>query len=262
MKYKLLASDMDGTLFGKDYIISEENKLAIRKIKEMGVFFVLSTGRPKQAVEKYVTELGLENCPLILNNGAMVTVGDEIIYNLTINDEISKKVVYEGRKVNTEMICWSKNKFYAEKDSPYVQWYKKIPQIEPIFVDDLTAVKDITKFVWFNPENVTKEYHFKYSQVFKDSLNVSPSRVDFLEFYDKSCSKAIALDIIGKRFNILPEEMVAVGDGFNDLSMIEFAGLGVAVENAPKEVKDKADFVTLSCEKNGVKALIDRFFIK
>ena len=261
MKYKLIASDMDGTLFDESYQISSENKDAIKRAIENGVFFVLSTGRPRQAVEKYIKELSLEAFPIIIFNGATVLIGDETIYNLTLDDNLSEMVVREGRRRNTDMVCWSNNRFYAERDCEYVQKYKNIPNIEPIFVDDLTKVKEITKIVWFNPPIVTAKYHKELSEKFKGQLNVLPSRVDFLEFFNKDCSKAVALDIIGKRLGIKPNEMIAIGDGFNDLAMLEFAGLGVAMENAPKEVKEKADLVTLSCKNNGVKALIDRFLV-
>ncbi len=261
MKYKLIASDMDGTLFDESYEISSENKDAIKRAIEKGVYFVLSTGRPRQAVEKYVKELSLEKFPIIIFNGATVLMGDEIIYNLTLQDELSTKVISEGRSRNTEMVCWADNRFYAERDCEYVQRYKKIPQIEPIFVKDLTKIKNITKIVWFNPPEITTKYYDELAEKFKGRLNVLPSRADFLEFFNIDCSKAVALDMVGKRLGIKPSEMIAVGDGFNDLAMLEFAGLGVAMENSPIEVKERADFVTLSCKNNGVKALIDRFLV-
>jgi Cof subfamily protein (haloacid dehalogenase superfamily) len=91
------------------------------------------------------------------------------------------------------------------------------------------------------------------------SVNFHTSQPIYLEFVDRNASKAIALEKLGQYYNIKREEMIAVGDGFNDLSMIEYAGLGVAMENAPDEVKKAADFLTLSNEEDGVAFVIEKF---
>jgi hydroxymethylpyrimidine pyrophosphatase-like HAD family hydrolase len=83
----------------------------------------------------------------------------------------------------------------------------------------------------------------------------------FLEFVDQKVSKAIALEKMGEFYGIRREEMIAIGDGFNDLPMIEYAGLGVAMDNAPAEVKNAADYITLSNDEDGVAKVIDLFVL-
>jgi hydroxymethylpyrimidine pyrophosphatase-like HAD family hydrolase len=82
-----------------------------------------------------------------------------------------------------------------------------------------------------------------------------------MEFVDVKASKAIAMEQIGNHYGIKQSQMIAVGDGFNDLSMIEYAGLGVAMANAPEEVKKRADYITLSNEEDGVAHVINKFIL-
>lgn len=259
LDYNLIACDMDGTLFGADFTISQNNVNAIKGAISKGCYFVLSTGRPMQATTRFVAQLGLENVPIILFNGAMVLHMGKPIYNLTLEQKDFVKIVEYARQAGVEFICWSKNMLFAEKNTPQVQEYKKIPNIEPIFVNDLTKIDCVTKVVWFaSAEETTKNFadmKLKMGNV----VNVHPTRATFLEFVNKNCSKAIALDVVCKTLGVDKTKTIAIGDGFNDLSMLNFAGLGVAMENAPEEVKSQADFVTSSCQENGVKRVIDRF---
>ena len=260
MEYKLLACDMDGTLFGADYVISNENKTAIKNMVKKGYYFVLCTGRPLKAVEKFIRELEIENQPLILNNGVDIYCNGQQIYKCVLKQNLVKQIVELGREKGVEMIAWQNDKFYAEKDGKWVRYYENIPNIKPTFVDDLTILDQVTKIIWFQNDDLTKKYHREFGEIFKNKLNVTPSRKEFLEFFSIESSKANALKIIGEKLNVSQAETVAVGDGFNDLSMINYAGLGVAMANAPDKVKESADFVTLSCEENGVNHLIGRFF--
>lgn len=259
MEYKLLASDMDGTLLDSRSELSAENTLAVKRLVDSGKFFVLTTGRPYQAVTKYVQALNLENMPLILYNGAMVVIGKERVLNLTIPDELVAEIAKIGHDRRSTMICWANDKLYAEYDGEKLRNYMKISDVLPEIIPDLSVLKNVTKFVWYDsPEETIRNYK-ELSEKYKGKLNVHPSRKDFLEFVNKDCSKAKALEIIAERLSIKRSEIIAVGDGYNDLSMLRWAGLGVAMENAPDEVKNQVGLVSPNNDKNGVKWLIERF---
>ncbi len=261
MRFKLIALDMDGTLLDGKCLISEKNRQSIKKAKERGVYVVLATGRAFEPVEKFVCELGLENDPLILYNGAMVLLGKTKIFELSLEKEDSSTIVREARGKKIPLICWSDGKLYAEEDGESVRFYQKILGVRAHFVDSLLEVENVTKFVWFVDSDKMSEVYGDMSARFGDRFNVHPSRADFLEFVNKRCSKGLALEKVCEKLGVSRERTIAVGDGINDISMIDFAGLGAAMENAPKAVKSHADFVTSSCEKSGVSELIDRFLI-
>lgn len=90
-------------------------------------------------------------------------------------------------------------------------------------------------------------------------MNVFRSEPFFLELVPNGIDKARSLAVLLEELNMKPEDMIAVGDGFNDLSMIKFAGLGVAMANAQEVVKQGADYITLSNEEDGVAAVVDKF---
>ena len=259
MKFKLLAADIDGTLINSKGQLTDRTISAVKKLIEKGYYFVLSTGRPYQGIVKFINALGLENMPYILYNGAMVMAGGETIYSLTLPKEIACEIVEEGHKRNSTQICWANNQLYSEFDSEKVRFYKAISGVEPIIVDSLAEVSDkgITKLVWYDDPVSTAEYFNEMEELMGDEVNVHPSRVDFLEFVNKGCSKAVALNIIANKFNLDISETVAIGDGFNDLPMLTAAGLGVAMGNANDKVKAQCGVVTDTCDNDGLAKFIE-----
>ena len=258
MDYKLIAVDMDGTLLNTKSQLTDETVKAVRLAMDKGVKFVLSTGRPYEAIVPFIAKLGVEKMPYILYNGAMVMVDGEIIYSCEIDVISALKIVEEGHKRNANMICWSKNKLYAEQLNERVIKYKSISDVTPIIVEDLSVVakKGLTKFVWLDDIPTTNKNFEELEALLGDKINVHPTRVDFLEFVSKDCSKATAMGILENRYGILNSQTVGVGDGFNDVAMIDYAGLGVAMQNAPDGVKAHADMITDSCDNDGVAKLI------
>lgn len=263
MNYKLLAADIDGTLLNSKGQLTDRTISAVKKLIDKGFMFVLSTGRPYQGITKFINALGLENMPYILYNGAMIMEGGETIYSLTLQEDIATKIVEEGHKRNSTQICWANNQLYSEFDSEKVQFYKAISGVEPVIVENLAEVSKlgITKLVWYDDPASTAMYHEQMQTLMGNVVNVHPSRIDFLEFVNKECSKAVALNIIAEKFNIDISQTVAIGDGFNDLPMLTAAGLGVAMGNANDKVKTKCKMVCCSCDDDGLARFIEDYLL-
>lgn len=259
--FRLMATDMDGTLLKSDGKISDTTILSIKKVVDSGKFFILSSGRPLQAVTKYLSILGLEKMPFIIYNGAKVVYNGKVVFDLKLCDKDVELIVNEGERRSMTMICWADDKLYANVYNDKVQRYKRIGGIEPIIVDDLSKINDVTKIVWYGSIEETKRYHKEMSDFLSGKVNVHPTRVDFLEFVNKDCSKGVALKIVCDLMGVDVKNAIAIGDGFNDIPMIELAGLGVAVGNADQKVKDKADLVAETCDDLGVEKIIEKFLI-
>jgi Cof subfamily protein (haloacid dehalogenase superfamily) len=260
--YKLVAADMDGTLLDSNGGISAKTIAAIKKAAEKNVIFTVCTGRPIQGVEKYSHALSLD-VPFITYNGAMIVMGrsKEIIYQQDVEPEDARSVLKIARELGTTFIVWSNNKLYASTLNDKVHSYKQLSGVEPIKIEDdeMLVKQGITKLLWINtPEELTHYQDLLKSRL-SDSISYYTSKPTFLEFVNSKVSKAVAMEKLGEHFGIRREEMIAVGDGYNDLSMIEYAGLGVAMENAPDEIKAKADFVTLSNDNDGIAYLLEKF---
>lgn len=263
MKYKLIAADMDGTLLNSQSVITEKTRDAIHRVVEKGVIFTICTGRPIQGVERYNDVLNLDS-PFITYNGAMIVMGKsrEILFEQHLTPDGARDVLTWGKRFNTTMIAWSNNKLYVNALNDRVNEYKWLSGVEPVLITDEEEIinNDITKILWYDrPEEIER-----FQEILKDKLGEGvtycTSKPAFLEFFDSRVSKAVAMEKIGERFGIKREEMVAIGDGFNDLSMIEYAGMGVAMANAPEEIKKKADYITLSNDDDGVAYFLDKFF--
>ncbi len=265
MAYKLMAVDIDGTLVNSKGILTEKTKQAIKLATESGLIFSISTGRPIQGVEFLNKELQL-NVPFITYNGAMVVMGEtkEVLYEQKMTQKSAKAVIDLGKKYKTTILVWADNKLFITEDNEKTDKYKSISSVEPLLVDSFDEIikNGVTKILWYDDIDTINHYQDTVGQYLDETINLHTSRPYFLEFVDRNASKAIAMEKIGEQFGIKQSEMIAVGDGYNDVSMIEYAGLGVAMANAPQDIKDLADYVTLSNDEDGVADVIYKFVLK
>ena len=261
--YKLIASDMDGTLLRSDRTISEETKEAIRNIKDKGAVFVLSTGRPLIAVEKYNELLNL-NCPVILYNGAMIFdfSNRKVLFEVFLDFEYAKYIWDEGNKKKLEMYVWANNDLYTNFINDKVYDYIVESHAEIHKLDDIKDIKgkNITKIIWDEDPELLKRYIKELDEIkFNEKVNYCTSMSYYLEFFNKETSKKVAIQKLEEIYGIKREEVIAIGDGKNDMEMIKYAGLGVAMDNAIDEVKKVAKVVTKSNNEDGVLEIIKKF---
>ena len=262
MKYKLVAADMDGTLLNSRGEITSATVAEIRRLADKGVVFTVSTGRPMQGVAKYKELLGLTG-PVITYNGAMiVNAGDNrVLFEQGLLREDARKIWELGQKYNTTMCIWAGNRLYGNRLDERIHDYKKLSGVEPVLAEDIETLLDIgiTKILWYDEVERIEAFLAQLSTDLFCEVSYCTSKPTFLEFFSKKVSKAIAMEKIGEILGISREETVAIGDGLNDLSMIQYAGLGVAMGNATKEVKENAQFITDTNEEEGVRKVLERF---
>ena len=132
-----------------------------------------------------------------------------------------------------------------------------------LLMEDEEALLDqgITKILWYDEVPSINQWQEELKDVEFDSVTFCTSQPFFLEFFNSKVSKAVAMEKIGEIYGISREEMIAAGDGYNDLAMIEYAGLGVAMENAVDGVKAVAQYITASNEEDGIAKVIEEFIL-
>lgn len=265
MGYKLVALDMDGTLLNSKGEISKRTLEAIHKAQDKGVLVTACTGRPLQGVDKYNGLLEIDG-PVIIYNGAMIvhTRTREILFEEKLNTEDARRILELGKKYNTTMCVWSQNKLYGNVLNDRINEYKKLSDVVPHLIEDYEELlaQGITKILW--NDEVERVNHFLEvleKEAFQ-AVSFCTSKPIFLELFSSKVSKAVAMETIGKLYHIDQSEMIAIGDGKNDLSMIKYAGLGVAMGNAPDEVKEEADVVTSSNDCDGIAEIIESYILK
>ncbi len=265
MKYKLMAVDIDGTLLNDKSELTENTKKTIKNAVERGLIFTIASGRPIQGIEGLNKQLNLD-VPFITYNGAIVVMGKsrQIMYQRELSPNDSNDIVNLAQKYKVTYMVWKDGQLCVPEFSEIVHKYMQISSVVPVKIDNLDnhLENGVTKILWYDTAEKIVEYQNQIGKYLSENVNFYPSRPCFMEFVDAKASKAIAMEQIGNYYGINQSEMIAVGDGFNDLSMIEYAGLGVAMANAPAQVKERADYITLSNEEDGVAHVINKFILE
>jgi len=267
MKYKLIASDMDGTLVNDKSELTERTKTAILKAVEAGVFFVTATGRPFCNVQM-VNELFNVDMPFIVFNGAAAYMGKsgKLLFERFLDFDLAFEAFEIGQKLGMAQILWTGPRLWANRRCDKTEDYHSFSKgLDMSIITDLTAIKGevrgISKVLWIDDPVNIKKLSVEMNDHFATRLQCVSSMPHFLEFISNDAGKGTALAEIGKMLGIDRNEMIAIGDGYNDVSMLEYAGFGIAVENAPAGVKVVCDHVTLSNNEDGVAEVIDKFIL-
>ena len=264
MKYRLIAADMDGTLLNSKNEITPRTVKAINEARDAGVIFTLCTGRPLRGVKKYINQLGLD-CPVITYNGAVVVHSKtgEIIFSQDMDKADARKVYNLAREKGTMFIIWSRNRLSASEFSEKTEFYEEITATKAQLITDFEKIlsQGVTKILWYDDRDILDKWADEFSQMDFRHTTFAKSRAYFLEFFSNKTSKAVAMEKLGEYYGITREEMIALGDQVNDLPMIEYAGFGIAMENAVERVKAVADYITSTNEEDGVARAIEKFVL-
>lgn len=268
---KLIASDFDGTLITDDQVITEKTKSAIFEARKRGAKFVIVTGRGYMTVASRAKEIS-NDMPIVCLNGAYVRDEKEIYYKKTLSKEMVIKTLEIVKKYGCRFHVYNENqvislenkfweKFYKIWKKELGDNYKSILVTEESYESIIENYgNDVLKFLLFDtdPERL-REIKAEFDN---EDVQTSSSNPYNIEIFNKEASKGLALKSIAEKFNINREEIMALGDGDNDISMIEFAGIGVAMGNSFGDVQKRADYVTLSNNEEGVAEAIKRFCLE
>ncbi|MFV8323177.1 Cof-type HAD-IIB family hydrolase [uncultured Flavobacterium sp.] len=264
MKYKMLVLDMDDTLLNDDHTISNENKVMLSKARELGVHIVLASGRPTPAMIAYAKELQLDNSYMISYNGAVITdlKEDKVIFEQTLTQGQIHELYDYSLKSKTHIITYVNGKIVSETDSEYIEIEKNITGLEHnkvvSFKEEVQS--SAVKCILLEEPGYLKEVE-KDLKAAMPHLSVSMSKPFFLEVAQNGIDKGASIKFLAERLNILQSEIIAVGNAGNDLTMIEYAGLGVWVDNVDPELRDKGDVIVASNNNHGVAEVVRRFIL-
>jgi Cof subfamily protein (haloacid dehalogenase superfamily) len=264
MKYKMLVLDMDDTLLTDDHIISKENAAMLSKAQELGVYVILASGRPTPAMIAYAKELKLDNSYMISYNGAVITdlKEDKIIFEQTLTQEQIHELYDYSLKSKTHIITYLDGKIVSETDSEYIDIEKNITGLEH---NKVVSFKDEVKSAAIKCILLEEPAYLK--EVEKDlratmpHLSVCMSKPFFLEVAQNGIDKGASIKFLAEKLNIHQSEIIAVGNAGNDLTMIQYAGLGVWVDNVDPELRDKGDVIVASNNDHGVAEVVRRFIL-
>jgi Cof subfamily protein (haloacid dehalogenase superfamily) len=270
-KIKLIACDMDGTLLDDDKQISRENIEAIAKLKTRGIYFVIATGRHDSMVKSYLDTLGLE-MPVISCNGAMVRepFSNHLFSSIPLLSDQVLVIIQACKLHHADYHIYARDVIYGETLTSRMFYYnernKTLPDRDKI---KLLVSRDFKKYVADNTGELYKvliipprqeDFIAIQKEIFKSTgLHAFQSDSELLDVSQKGITKAHAIQVLCNELNIDRSETAAIGDQLNDLDMIEYAGVGVAMKNAVPRVKEAAQIITETTNhQNGVAEALER----
>lgn len=278
MKYKLVCIDMDGTLLNSKKIVSDVNKNAIKKAHELGVNIVITTGRVYENAAFYSNLIDVQS-PVIASNGAIIKDkdSDDVIYKKPLGIQNINQIINLCNKHKVKPNFNTHNSFICGSRFVYML-------VSRFFLKSMSSANEGTLKMEYVKDsyNLIKKLEQNYNDIIKcEIIHISTKKINALrqqlqglkdievvssskyniEITAKSVSKGKAVEALANYYKIRREEIITIGDSENDLSMIEYGGLGVAMGNASEQIKSKADYITDTNDNDGVAKVINKFIL-
>lgn len=269
-KIKAIVMDVDGTLTNEKKEIPEKTKKVLKKAQANGIRLILASGRPTTGLMKFGKELEMDknNGLFVAFNGSKVINCEnmEELFNEPMSVEEGKAVLEHMKKFNVKPMIDKGEYMYVNNvfdnkihdktgnEINIIEYESRGGNYKLCEKDDLAAFVDykLNKILTAGEPDYLEAHYKEMMEPFKNKLSCMFTASFYFEFTAKGIDKAKALDTVLKDLNISSDEIIAFGDGQNDLSIIKYAGIGVAMGNAVDELKENADEITLSNEEDGI----------
>lgn len=266
--YRLLVIDIDGTLVNRSGTISEKDREALCRVRERGISVALSTGRGLQATMGIIKDLSLDSYHISFD-GALVShpASSEEIYVCPIAKDLVRLMVDTAHRCRVDLELFTATHYFVERETWSTEAHRDFFGVNYTIVDfnEVWQRERILKggLVTTNAGEASRAADFRSrldNQVhFSQAKTPAYPSVDFINILAPGVSKGKALEKLATHLNVPLREVIAAGDGINDVSLLTTAGLAIAMGNALDEVKAIADYVTLDVDHSGLAAAIDRF---
>lgn len=269
MSYKIVFSDIDGTLLNKDRELSERTIKTIQEIKDE-IPVVLISARMPQAMRHFQKQLGIENQPIICYNGGFVLIDEQPVSSTAIPVQTIKELARFNKNTNVHLSLYNGEEWHVPDYDYWAKREKRNTKVTPSITHIDTVMNDwgkrelgAHKIMCMGEEDRIEEMFQFLNENYGDKLHVYRSKETYIEVANKQISKLTAIEYLLKNhFNLSIEETVAFGDNYNDVEMINGVGMGVAVANAREETKKVANKITDASIDDGVAKTLEELFLK
>lgn len=262
--FKMICLDIDGTLLNSKHQITDEVKRAINvAVNEKNIPVILVSARMPKGITFLQRELEIEQ-PIICYSGALILDKDNNVLSKEFISVSNLEEVYKLTKNhNIHMSLYKDNEWYIEEMDYWAKQESEITNIIPR-ITDFNELMQVWREEGAGPNKILcmanpEEISFIKENIHDNSLNIYPSKPTYLEIMPGKASKTSAINCLQKKFNVDKTEIIAMGDNYNDIDMIEYAGLGIAMGNAPEDVKKHADYVTSTNDEDGVAEALKKY---
>ncbi len=266
MSIKLVAIDLDDTLLGSDLQISSQCIDIIRKVQDLGVMVTIATGRMFLSALPYAAQIGV-SIPLITYQGALVRSLDsnEVLLYKPLKVSTGLEIMKYFKQADIHFQGYYSDQLVMESYGPDGQDYVALARVTPLIVEDIllkAAQEPALKILAvIHDESLLFEMAKELNCRFGEEISITRSKPFFLEIMNKGVNKGVALETLADYYRLQAHEVMACGDSYNDIEMISWAGVGVAMKNGPDKVKQIADYVTKSNDEEGVSEALRKFVL-
>lgn len=264
--YRAIALDLDGTLTNHEKVVTPKTREALLKAASEGAVIILASGRPTYGIEPVAEclELNQRGGYILSYNGGNIVNAQtgEKLFSQFLPDEVIPELYAYAKEHDHALLGYAGNEIITEMpDDEYVKEESRINKMNIRKVDNLFEALEPhpTKLLMTGAPTLMLKAEEELVEKLGDKMDIFRSAPFFLELVPKGIDKAKSLTRLLAKINLTPSDLIAFGDGYNDLSMLKLAGMGVAMENAAPEVRAEADYVTLSNEEDGVAAALEHF---
>lgn len=268
MNYRMIVLDLDGTLTNRDKVITPHTKAMLMEAQKRGKIVALASGRPSPGVIPLTEELELERYGgyILSFNGGIIKncKSGEVVCETLLPVEANKKIAEQAKEHRVALMTYRGNELLTDQpDCEYVRLEARISNLKIVKAEDMASDIDfaVPKMIMTDDGDYLSTVEGKVKAALGKNFSVYRSEPFFLEILPKGIDKAQCLDKLLRKIGIGREEIIACGDGYNDLTMIQYAGLGVAMENAVLPVRNAADFITYSNNEDGVAHVVEKFLL-
>lgn len=266
MKFKILCSDLDGTLLSSKNNVSDFTITEIQRIKN-AMKVILVSARMPQSMTYLQRNLGVEDQPIICYNGALILDGKKEVYSTVMKIDHLDEIYNLSESLDIKLGLYHKKEWYVEENTERVRKEIHHTQATPIFRDTVESIADwknrqigAHKIMLMGTETATDKAFRILEKQLGDELHIYRSNETLIELSPKSISKLSAIQMLLTEAESL-EDVIAFGDNYNDMDMLQHVGYGVAVDNAREELKQIAKSVTLKNTEDGVAHFIKQHII-
>lgn len=249
---KLIALDVDGTLLSSHLTVLPKTKAALQAVAAKGHHVVVASSRPPRSVRNIAEILEIDSSVTVSFGGAYILEGQHILFEQTLSPSLAETIIERVRAVALHASLYSAENWFVEQDDLWAAQEAKIVGFTPTLVGDLLHhTAHVHKFLVMGEAEKIAAFR---SELLSSGLEVDAvrSKPVYCEVNSHGIHKASAVELVAKHFNLSLADVIAFGDGENDLTMIQEAGTGVAMGNAVPAVKAAAKLVTKSNDEDGI----------
>lgn len=270
MRYQAVAFDLDGTLLSSQSTILESSKKAIQKIREKGIKVFIVTGRHHTAVKPYYVELALDT-PVVCCNGTYLYdfLQDRVIQQNPLTPEVTSFLVEQTQLLGIHTALYTRDAMVYEKINPHFEklqnWVKSCPvSVRPNVyqVESFQKLIESNTTIWkvlISDPDLAKMQNF-VDHLPLDCVSAEWSWRDRVDITMRGNSKGKCLEALLAQENIAPENVIAFGDNFNDISMLSLVGMGIAMGESDKAIQEVAKQVIGSNNENSIAITLNNLF--